>query len=228
MDAKVGEWVVTPRIGKPVEIQALWYNALRITAALCEQTSQAARAREYAAWAEQAQAAFEREFWYEAEGYLYDVVDGDRRDAALRPNQVLALSLPFPLVAGERAERVLAAVEAQLLTPMGLRSLAPTDAFYFGHYAGDVWHRDGAYHQGTVWPWLIGPYVDAVLRVRGAGSATKAAIRARLQPLVEHLHEAGVGSISEIADGDPPHRPNGCPAQAWSVAELLRAWVATA
>jgi predicted glycogen debranching enzyme len=228
MDAKVGDWVVTPRIGKPVEIQALWYNALRITEALCRETRQTAQARDYAAWAEQAQATFEREFWYEDGGYLYDVVNGDNRDAALRPNQVFALSLPFPLVTGEHAERVIAVVEEQLLTPLGLRSLAPFEAYYFGQYGGDVWHRDGAYHQGTVWPWLIGPYVDAVLRVRGGGDAAKAAIRTRLQPLVEHLGEAGLGSISEIADADPPYRPNGCPAQAWSVAELLRAWVATA
>jgi predicted glycogen debranching enzyme len=228
MDAKVGDWVVTPRTGKPVEIQALWYNALRITEALCQQTRQTARAREYGAWADQAWASFQREFWYEAGGYLCDVVDGEQRDTSLRPNQLFALSLPFPLLESDRAHRVLAAVEAQLLTPMGLRTLAPSDPQYVGRYEGDVWRRDSAYHQGTVWPWLIGPYVDAVLRVRGTTPAVKAAIRAQLAPLVQHLREAGLGSISEIADADPPHRPNGCPAQAWSVAELLRAWIATA
>jgi predicted glycogen debranching enzyme len=228
MDAKVGDWVVTPRIGKPVEIQALWYNALRITEALCRQTRQTARAKEYAAQAEQARASFEAQFWYEAGGHLYDVIDGEDRDASLRPNQLLALSLPFPLLDGERAERVLRAVEEQLLTPMGPRTLAPADPAYVGRYEGDQWHRDSSYHQGTVWPWLIGPYADAVLRVRGTDAATKRALRARLQPLVEHLSEAGLGSVSEIAGGDPPHRPNGCPAQAWSVAELLRVWLATA
>jgi predicted glycogen debranching enzyme len=228
MDAKVGDWVVTPRIGKPVEIQALWYNALRITEALCQQTRQTARAREYAAQADRARASFEAKFWNEAGGYLYDVLEDSGPDGSLRPNQVFALSLPFPLVDGERAQKVLAAVEAQLLTPLGLRSLAPSDPHYAGRYQGDVWHRDSAYHQGTVWEWLIGPYVDAVLRVRGTDAATKQAIRAHLTALVEHLSEAGLGTVSEIADGDAPHRPSGCPAQAWSVAEFLRAWLATA
>jgi predicted glycogen debranching enzyme len=227
MDAKVGDWVVTPRVGKPVEIQALWYNALRITEALCQQTRQTARAREYGAQADQARASFERLFWNEAGGYLYDVVDGDERDASLRPNQLFALSLPFPLLEGARAAQALAKVEQELLTPMGLRSLAPTDQQYLGRYEGDVWRRDASYHQGTVWEWLIGPYIDAVLRVRGTSRAAKQVARSRLLPLVDHLSEACLGSISEIADGDPPHRPNGCPAQAWSVAELLRAWLAT-
>jgi predicted glycogen debranching enzyme len=224
MDAKIGDWVVTPRAGKPVEIQALWYNALCITEELCRGARQTARAREYAALADQVQAAFEPAFWYEAGGYLYDLVDGEERDASLRPNQLLALSLPFPLLAGERAERLLRVVEEQLLTPMGPRSLAPTDSHYVGRYEGDPWRRDSAYHQGTVWPWLIGPYIDAVLRVRGTDPGIKEAARARLLPLVEHLSDAGLGTVSEIADGDAPHRPDGCPAQAWSVAELLRAW----
>jgi predicted glycogen debranching enzyme len=226
MDAKVGDWVVTPRTGKPVEIQALWYNALRITEALCRKTRQTARAKEYAAMADQARASFEREFWNEAGGYLYDVIGGDIRDASLRPNQLLALGLPFPLVTGERAAHVLSAVEEQLLTPMGPRSLAPSDPQYVAQYEGDSWRRDSAYHQGTVWPWLIGPYADAVLAVRGADPTVRAALRSRLLPLIDHLSEAGLGSISEIADADPPHRPNGCPAQAWSVAELLRVWTA--
>jgi predicted glycogen debranching enzyme len=228
MDAKVGEWVVTPRTGKPVEIQALWYNALRITEALSRQTRQTARAREYAAQAERARLAFEQEFWNEAGGCLYDVVDGETRDGAVRPNQVFALSLPFPLLEGEREARMLSVVEEQLLTPMGLRSLSPADPRCRGRYEGDTWHRDGAYHQGTVWQWLIGPYVEAALRVHGDTPAAKEAIRGRLLPLAEHLCQAGVGTVSEIADGDAPHRPDGCPAQAWSVAELLRAWLATA
>jgi predicted glycogen debranching enzyme len=228
MDAKVGDWVVTPRMGKPVEIQALWYNALRITEALCRQTRRTAQALDYADRAEQTRAAFEREFWNEAAGCLCDVVGDDHRDAAVRPNQLFALSLPFPLLEGERAEKMLAAVEEQLLTPMGLRSLSPADPQYHGRYEGGPLQRDGAYHQGTVWEWLIGPYVDAALRVRGDTPANKEAIRARLLPLAEHLAQAGLGSISELADGDSPHRPDGCPAQAWSVAELLRAWLATA
>jgi predicted glycogen debranching enzyme len=218
MDAKVGDWVVTPRIGKPVEVQALWLNALRIASAWSERWAPL-----YARGA----AAFTERFWHEA-GYLYDVVDCDHQagtaDAAFRPNQIFAVGgLPFALVEGERARRVVEAVEARLWTPLGLRSLAPSESGYSGRYAGGVRERDGAYHQGTVWPWLIGPFVEAWVRVRGNTAAVKREARARfLTPLLDHLSAAGAGHISEVADGDPPHTPGGCPFQAWSVGEALR------
>src|SRR5213594_999777 len=219
MDAKVGDWVVTPRIGKPVEVQALWLNALRIGSALSER------------WAElhaRGRAAFEARFWDETRGCLHDVVDVDHRrgsvDSAFRPNQICAVGgLPFPVLEGERARRVGDAVEARLLTPIGLRSLAPDEPGYRPRYEGGVRERDGAYHQGTVWPWLMGPFVEAWLRVRGGTPRAKAEARARfLDPLLAHLDDAGVGHLPEIADGDPPHTPRGCPFQAWSVGEALR------
>jgi predicted glycogen debranching enzyme len=219
MDAKVGDWVVTPRIGKPVEIQALWLNALRIGAA---------RAPRWAALAERAAAAFAARFWDEERGMLYDVVDVDHRpgavDASLRPNQLLAVGgLPFPLLTGERARRVVDVAQRHLLTPLGLRSLAPGEPGYVPRYEGGVLARDGAYHQGTVWPWLLGPFVEAWVRVHGGTQAVKAEARTRfLDPLLSHLDEAGRGHLPEIADGDPPHTPRGCPFQAWSVAEALR------
>ena len=219
MDAKVGDWVVTPRIGKPVEVQALWLNALRIGSGLSER------------WAElhaRGRAAFEARFWDETRGCLHDVVDVDHRrgsvDSAFRPNQIFAVGgLPFPVLEGERARRVVDAVEARLLTPIGLRSLAPDEPGYRPRYEGGVRERDGAYHQGTVWPWLMGPFVEAWLRVRGGTPRAKAEARARfLDPLLAHLDDAGVGHLPEIADGDPPHTPRGCPFQAWSVGEALR------
>jgi predicted glycogen debranching enzyme len=219
MDAKVGDWVVTPRIGKPVEVQALWINALRVGAGLD------ARWREVE---QRARAAFEARFWNEAQGCLFDVVDADhepgRLDAAFRPNQVFAVGgLPFPLLEGERARRVVDAVEARLLTPLGLRSLAPEEPGYAPRYEGGVRERDGAYHQGTVWPWLLGPFVEAWLRVRNEGAGARAEARRRfLEPLQRHLEEAGLGHVSEIADGAAPHAPRGCPFQAWSVAEAIR------
>jgi len=219
MDARVDGREITPRAGKPVEVQALWINALEIGSRLDER------------WAEplaRARAAFEERFWNEAEGCLHDVVDVDHVsgavDASFRPNQVLAVGgLPFPVLRGERARRVVDAVEARLLTPLGLRSLAPSDPAYRGRYAGGVAERDGAYHQGTVWPWLLGPFVDAWLDVRGGGLLERAEARKRfLAPLLAHLAEAGLGHVSEVADADAPHRPGGCPFQAWSVGELLR------
>ncbi|MBE0619076.1 MAG: glycogen debranching enzyme family protein [Burkholderiales bacterium] len=222
MDAKVADRVITPRVGKPVEVQALWINALRC-----------AGGRD-GAIAAQAQAAFGKRFWNADAGCLYDVVDADhergRVDASLRPNQILAVGgLPHALVDGERARAVVATVERELLTPMGLRSLSPQDPAYRGRYAGGVAERDGAYHQGTVWPWLIGPFVDAWLRVEGGDAAHREAARLRfLAPLQAHLDAAGLGHVSEIADGDPPHTPRGCPFQAWSLAELIRALARTA
>jgi predicted glycogen debranching enzyme len=224
MDAKIVDWVVTPRIGKPVEVQALWLNALRIGATLNAE-SQAA------IWMQQFQrghSSFRARFWNETAGYLHDVVDPDHQpataDATFRPNQIFAVGgLPMSLLDGEQARRVVDAVEAQLLTPLGLRSLAPGSPGYVPRYEGGVQQRDAAYHQGTVWPWLIGPFVEAWVRVRGHSPEAKREARERfVAPLLRHLDEVGVGHVSEIADGDPPHTPRGCPFQAWSVGELLR------
>ena len=219
MDAKVGDWVVTPRIGKPVEVQALWLNALRIGSGFSER------------WVEvyaRGRAVFEARFWNEAGGFLHDVIDVDHRsgtvDPTFRPNQIFAVGgLPFALLEGERARRMVDAVEARLLTPLGLRSLAPDEPGYTPRYEGGVRERDGAYHQGTVWPWLMGAFVEAWLRVRGETAQARGEARARfLEPLLAHLDDAGVGHLPEIADGDPPHTARGCPFQAWSVGEALR------
>jgi glycogen debranching enzyme len=219
MDAKVGDWVVTPRIGKPVEIQALWLNALRIAGQFTP-----SYASLYAAGVE----SFARRFWNAEAGWLYDVVDADhvpgRLDPSMRPNQILAVGgLPYSLLEGDRARQVVDAVERQLWTPLGLRTLAPRTEGYTPRYEGGIRERDGAYHQGTVWPWLLGPFVDAWVRARGGGAEVRTEARRRFfQPLLDHLSVAGVGHISEIADADPPHTPRGCPFQAWSVGETLR------
>jgi predicted glycogen debranching enzyme len=226
MDAKVGDWVVTPRRGKAVEINALWFNALM----LLHDWLRVAHGENTAAWinehAARAQHAFNARFWYARGGYLYDVVDGEAGDdPALRPNQILAFSLRYPVLDPPRWRPVLEVVRAQLLTPVGLRSLAPSHPDYKAKYYGDLRSRDAAYHQGTVWAWLIGPFIDAWLRVnpddrRGA--------RRFLDGLIAHLGEAGLGSLSEVFDAEPPFTPRGCIAQAWSVAEVLRAWALTA
>jgi predicted glycogen debranching enzyme len=219
MDAKVGDWVVTPRIGKPVEIQALWLNALWIGSQRSER------------WADllaRGRAAFAARFWNPARDCLFDVVDCDHRagdsDATLRPNQIFAVGgLPLALLEGERARKVVDAVEQQLWTPLGLRSLGPAEPGYSPRYQGDVRARDGVYHQGTAWPWLLGAFVEAWVRVRGSTPEAKREARQRfLAPLLAHLDQAGLGHVSEIADGDPPHTPRGCPFQAWSVGEALR------
>ncbi|MHB8078022.1 MAG: amylo-alpha-1,6-glucosidase [Candidatus Krumholzibacteriia bacterium] len=219
MDARVDDHVVTPRVGKPVEVQALWLNALQV------RSGTSARWRTLL---ERGTAALRQRFWNAAGDCLYDVVDVDhergRVDASLRPNQIFAAGgLPYrPLAAGQAA-RVVATVEARLLTPLGLRSLAPGEPGYVGRYQGGVRERDGAYHQGTVWPWLLGPFVEAWVRVRGGGDAAKREARDRfLGPLLQHLDDTGLGHLPEIADGDPPHAARGCPFQAWSVAEALR------
>ncbi|TDH60125.1 glycogen debranching protein [Dankookia rubra] len=223
MDAKVGDWVVTPRIGKPVEVQALWINALRIAGL---RGWGAGHGADWSGIEARARTAFAR--FANPAGGLHDVVDVDHvpgtADPRLRPNQILAVGgLPFPIVAGAAARGVVDRIEASLLTPLGLRSLAPDDPDYAGRYRGGPPARDGAYHQGTVWPWLIGPFVDAWLAVRGRGEAAKAEARRRfLPPLLAHLGTAGLGHVSEVADGDPPHAPGGCPFQAWSLGELLR------
>lgn len=221
MDAKVDDWVVTPRIGKPVEINALWYNALRVMADFARRLEKPSE--RYDTLAEQAQAGFAR-FWNEAAGYCYDVLDGPEGDApALRPNQLFAVSLPHSPLTDHQQRAVVDACARHLLTSHGLRSLAPDDPAYVGHYGGDQRQRDGAYHQGTVWAWLIGPFVSAYLRVYG----DRELARSFLQPFIHHLADHGVGSISEIFDGNPPFAPRGCIAQAWSVAEVLRAWQET-
>ncbi len=221
MDAKVEDWVVTPRHGKPVEVNALWYNALRILDALGRRLRRRTGRDQARRVADRIAETFVPRFWYAPGGYLYDVVDSPTgNDPSLRPNQLLALSLPYPLVDGDKARSILRAVRAELLTPVGLRTLSPRDPAYHGRYEGDRWQRDAAYHQGTVWPWWIGPYLTAVRRVEDP----QADVQALLRPLLDHLREAGVGTISEIFDGDPPHAPRGCIAQAWSVAEVLRVW----
>jgi predicted glycogen debranching enzyme len=219
MDAKVGDLVVTPRIGKPVEVQALWLNALHVGGSFSRR------------WQElfaHGRASFLDRFWNEAADGLFDVVDCDHRpglvDPAFRPNQIFAVGgLPLALVEGARAYRLVEAVAARLWTPLGLRSLAPGEPGYVGRYLGGVRERDGAYHQGTAWPWLLGAFVEAWVRVRGSTPAVKRAARARfLAPLWRHLDAAGLGHVSEIADGDAPYTPRGCPFQAWSVGEALR------
>lgn len=222
MDAKVGDWVVTPRAGKAVEINGLWIHALRLMATWAP--AHGTDPAPFAAAADRTAAGFVRRFWDTERGYLRDVVDTpEGNDPSLRPNQCIALALPTCPLPEADARRALAAVTAQLLTPYGLRTLAPTDRQYIGRFKGGPLERDGAYHQGTVWPWLMGPYVDAFLRLGG----TRAQARALLGPLVDTLWMAGIGSISEVLDGDAPHHPGGCPMQAWSVAELLRLWLAT-
>ncbi len=228
MDAKVGDWVVTPRHGKPVEIQALWYNALRVMENLAGRFGDEPAGREYDKMAKLAGRSFNRRFWNEAAGCLCDVVDGDGRDASIRPNQILAVSLPHGMLSLKKARSVVEVVERHLLTPYGLRTLSPGDPRYRPRYEGDSWSRDGAYHQGTVWPWLLGPFLTAYLKVNRGTRAARAQAAKWLEPLEEHLHQAGLGQISEIFDGDPPHYPRGCIAQAWSVAEVLRAAVAIA
>jgi predicted glycogen debranching enzyme len=226
MDAKCDGWVVTPRRGKAVELNALWYHALRILAGwVREERSEGAAARLGAA-AERAREAFNARFWYEAGGWLYDVVDGERGDdPSLRPNQLLAISLPNPILDRRRWAPVLEAVRARLLTPVGLRSLSPDHPDYKASYHGDLRTRDAAYHQGTVWSWLIGPWVDAWLALH---PDDRAGARAVVGGLVAHLGEACVGSVSEVFDAEPPFTPRGCIAQAWGVAELLRVLVKTA
>ena len=237
MDAKVDDWVVTPRIGKPVEINALWYNALRIMAdfariwgdtapvipAKAGIQGLAVLVEHYTALADQVRASFSR-FWNNETGHCYDVIDGPGGDdPSLRPNQLIAVSLPHSLLNPQQQKAVVDACAHHLLTPHGLRSLAPNDPAYIGHYGGDRRTRDAAYHQGTVWGWLIGPFASAHLRAYDDPTA----VRSFLEPLLGQLASHGLGSLSEIFDGDPPHTPRGCIAQAWTVAEVLRLWQET-
>jgi len=224
MDAKVGDWVVTPRRGKAVEINALWYNALCLLAEWLR-TMGDAQADAIAKHAETARQSFNRRFWNEQGGYLYDVVDGENGDdSSFRPNQIFAISLPHPILAEKHWAPVVHQVRDKLLTPVGLRSLAPGDPEYKPRYFGDLRARDAAYHQGTVWAWLIGPFIDAWLKVHPDGCAEA---RTFLRGFEDHLAEGGIGSINEIFDAEPPFTPRGCIAQAWSVAEVLRCLIKT-
>ena len=223
MDAKVGDWVVTPRIGKPVEIQALWYNALRV---IGEFASKFGRdGAHYRELADRAKRNFSELFWNESAGCLYDVVNGDMRDASIRPNQIFTVSLFHKMLPPEKAQSIVDVVQRNLLTPYGLRSLAPGDPQYRGRYEGNPFSRDGAYHQGTVWPWLLGPFITAYLEVHGRSAAARNQAGEWLAAFRSWIENEGVGQIPEIFDGDPPQRSVGCIAQAWSVAELLRVCV---
>jgi predicted glycogen debranching enzyme len=226
MDAKIGDLVVTPRRGKAVEINALWYNALRIVGEISLKLGNSEWAGKCLHLAKKAKRSFNQTFWNEAGNYLYDYVDGDHRDAAIRPNQIFAISLPYRLLTQERAKSVLKVVQEELLTPFGLRSLSPKHEGYIGHYGGGAYSRDRAYHQGTVWVWLLGAFVTAYVNVNGRSRKAKNFAENLLSDFLgSHLTDAGLGTISEIFDGDPPHHPRGCIAQAWSVAEILRAYV---
>jgi predicted glycogen debranching enzyme len=221
MDARIGDWVVTPRMGKPVEIQALWYNTLKIFAGLLEMNGQQKDADLVHLSATKAKISFEEKFWYVKGSYLYDVIDENGKpDASLRPNQLFAISLPYALLSGEKANAVLAKVEEKLYTPVGLRSLSPDDSRYVGLYGGDALKRDGSYHQGTVWSWLLGAYIEAWEKISGASFTSHG--KKIISDFAYHLNEGCIGSVSEILDGDPPFNPRGCVAQAWGVAEILR------
>jgi predicted glycogen debranching enzyme len=221
MDAKIGGWVVTPRNGKAVEVNALWYNSLRTMEDICDKLNLKYR-HECARLANLAKKSFELVFWNEAGGYLYDCVSEDGVDRTLRPNQILALSLPYRMIGKEREKKVLDIVGKELLTPYGLRSLSSNDRNYRGVYSGDQRMRDACYHQGTVWPWMLAHFISAYLNVYGRNPNTRQEARRFLTPLFGHLKDAGLGTISEIFDGDPPYNPRGAMSQAWSVAEILR------
>jgi predicted glycogen debranching enzyme len=221
MDAKVDDWVVTPRTGKAVEIQALWYNALRVMEDLAEKFGDKANQKQYKTMAASARKSFNEKFWNGQTDCLYDVVNGDERDSSIRPNQVFAVSLSNSMLSKARAKSILRVVERELLTPRGLRTLSPKDPRYLGRYEGDPRSRDGSYHQGTVWPWLMGAYISAYVKTFGENAGRTFASE-WLKNFEAHLTEACLGQVSEIFDGDPPHTPRGCVAQAWSVAELLR------
>lgn len=223
MDAKIADKVITPRQGKAVEINALWYNSLMIYAELLEKFESRSAANEFERKAEAVKRKFLELFWNEELGYLYDCIDGENKDPSLRPNQILALSLPYPLVSGSRAKKIFRKVVERLFTPYGLRTLDSKDPRYVGTYQGDQWQRDNAYHQGTVWSWLFGPLITAMVRFYGDHGKERA--KYVIENFVPHLENAGIGTISEIFDGDKPYTPRGCLAQAWSVGEIFRAYI---
>ena len=223
MDVRVGDWVATPRHGKPVEINALWYNALRIMESLCEKFDEDASA--YRTRAEQVKESFNAKFWDSSNQCLFDVVDGDEPDDHIRPNQIYAVSLPFSLLPEEQEKAVVALVEKELFVGCGLRSLAPDHPDYHGIYCGALAKRDAAYHQGTAWGFLLGGFFSAYMKVNHHSSSAAANAVRMLEPVRKHLTDSGcIGSISEIFDGDAPHNPRGCYAQAWSVGEVLRCY----
>jgi predicted glycogen debranching enzyme len=222
MDAKIDDWVVTPRTGKPVEIQALWYNTLCVMADFAARFKDAKGKKNYTAMAAKAKRSFNMQFWNNEDECLFDVVNGDDGDASLRPNQVFAVSLPHTMLTSAKARKVVKKLEAELLTPVGLRSLAATDERYVPIYIGSPLERDASYHQGTVWAWLIGPFIDAYRKTHSKDARAERRVGEILLGFSAHLSEAMVGQVSEIFDADPPHAARGCAAQAWSVAELLR------
>jgi predicted glycogen debranching enzyme len=222
MDAKFGDQVITSRGGMPVEVEALWYNALKIMEDLAHRFDYEEKRKRYSSLSATASETFNRLFWNQGQNCLYDVINGKQADPAIRPNQIFAVSLYYSMLPEDRARDVLETVERELLTPVGLRTLAPSDPLYRARYEGDQYSRDSAYHQGTVWPWLLGPFITAYVRVHGGTAAVREHGHGLLRGLEEHLTEAGLGQISEIFDAQPPHLPRGCFAQAWSVAEVLR------
>lgn len=222
MDVRVGDWVATPRHGKPVEINALWYNALRVMEKLSGRFEE--DGTKYAALAAKVKTSFVRKFWYEEGGYLYDVVDGNIGDASLRPNQIYAVSLPYRMLSPEMEKAVVDTVYNKLYAGCGLRSIAPDDKQYHGIYSGCLAKRDEAYHQGTAWGFLLGGFVTAYANVYGTSPDQLEKARALFAPVEKHLSEGCIGSIAEIFDGDAPHTSRGCYAQAWSVGEVLRAY----
>jgi len=225
MDAKIGDWVVTPRHGKPVEIQALWYNALRIFESFAEAFHDEEARLFTHELADLASRSFNADFWNEESGCLYDVINGNEADGAIRPNQIFAASLYHAILSVEKTKPMLDVVERELLTPFGLRTLSPRDSRYRPRYEGGVWERDSAYHQGTVWPWLLGPLISAHVKAHGRSEESRSRAQAWLEGFSEHIQIGGLGQISEILDAEAPNKPRGCVAQAWSVAELLRAAV---
>jgi predicted glycogen debranching enzyme len=225
MDVNVDGYVPTPRHGKPVEINALWLNALLMLAEMAEKLARDIQSAVILRkLADQVAGSFMRAYWFPEGGYLYDVIQGNFKDTAIRPNQIFAVSLPYSPLDKAQQKAVLDVVTSHLLTPYGLRSLTPKNEKYCGKYTGNRWQRDCAYHQGTVWPWLIGPYCDAYAKVYGTGKTQRKEIAKIIQPLLDHLGGAGLGTVAEIFDGNIPHRPVGCFAQAWSVSELLRVY----
>ncbi len=222
MDAKIGDWVVTPRTGKAVEIQALWYNALCIMADLARGFGDSTRHKEYKALAARTKASFREQFWNADANCLFDVIDGEEKDGSIRPNQIFAVSLHHTMLDATRSRKVVDRVLADLLTPVGLRSLATSDPRYTPIYIGSPYDRDASYHQGTVWGWLIGPFIDAYRKTHSRDAKAEKNVNEILAGFTQHLSEAMVGQVSEIFDAEAPHRPRGAAAQAWTVAELLR------
>jgi predicted glycogen debranching enzyme len=225
MDGHVGGVPVTPRAGKPVEISALWFNALKIMESFAKALGKSQEEEDYKTTSEKVGVSFNEKFWNESSACLYDYLVDDKGDPKVRPNQIFAVSLPFPVLKQDRWKDVLRTIDSELLTPVGLRTLSPSDPEYKKQYIGGKDDRDRAYHQGTVWPWLFGAYVTAYVKTYGTDPKTLAFIQQLYAPFKKRMEEAGIGTLSEIYDGDPPHYPRGCISQAWSVAEILRSYV---